>query len=311
MKISCDVIRDLLPLYAENMVSTDSGKIVEDHLRGCPSCVKALNELKEPVVDITTELHGMELVKERIRKRRNLAVGTAVLLIVSILLSVFVYLTVPVLLTAEEAIESVTALEDGRMKVQYTQTVSGKFNWGHGRGYRVLLCYTVRLRELLSRDLPEGMNDASYNHYDIEGLGYSGDKVVYRPSDDDWWYLNCQDGMAETLLYDAEECTILPEDIEINEHLVDRRPVMAFFMIGALLAAVLALCLRRFRAARYFGYTAMWLGGHGVAMLLVTSGRMLEVGQIMLHLLYIPVLGVLYFATGLVAFKLWQTREDV
>ena len=82
-------------------------------------------------------------------------------------------------------------------------------------------------------------------------------------------------------------------------------------MIGALVCAILVLCLRRFGAARYFGYAAMWLGGHGAVMLLVTSGRMLEVGQMMLHLLYIPVLGVLYFATVLVAFKLWQTREDV
>lgn len=311
MKINCDVIRDLLPLYAENMVSEDSGKIVEDHLRGCSSCVKVLNELREPVADITTEIHGMELVKKSIRKRRNLAVGTAVLLIVSILLSVFVYLAVPVLLTAEEAIESVTALEDGRIKVQYTESVDGKLNWGHGRGYRVLLCYSVRLRKLLPRDLPEGMNDASYNNYDIEGLEYSGDKIVYRPSDDDWWYLNCQNGMPETLLHDAEECTILPENIEIYEHLVDRRPVMVFFMIGALVAAVLALCLRKLGAARYFGYAAMWLGGHGVAILLVTSGRMLEVGQIMRHLLYIPVLGVLYFSAGLVAFELWKTREDV
>ena len=311
MKISCDVIRDLLPLYAEDMISADSGKIVEDHLRECPSCVKALHELREPVMDTTTELRGMELVKKKIRTRRNLAVGTAVLLIISILLSVFVYLTAPVLLTAEEAIESVTALEDGGIKVQYTEAVDGRICWGHGRGYRVLLCYKVRFRELLPRDLPEGMNDASYHHYDIEGLEYSGDKVVYRPSDDDWWYLNCQDGMPETLLYDAQSNSIPPEDIEISEHLVDRRPVLALLMIGALMLAILALCLRRFRTARYFGYAAMWLGGHGAAMLLVTSGRMLEVGQIMWHLLYIPVLGVLYFATGLVAFKLWQTREDV
>lgn len=311
MKISCDVIRDLLPLYAEDMVSADSRKIVEEHLWGCQSCMEALYKLREPVMDITTELHGMELVKKKIRARRNLAVGMAVLLIISILLSVFAYLTVPVLLTAEEAIESVTDMEDGGIKVQYTQTVAGRFNWGHGRGYRVLLCYKIRFQELLPRNLPDGMNDTSYHHYDTEGLEYSGDKVVYCPSDDDWWYLSCQDGKPETLLYDAQRCTIPPGDMEIDEHLVDMRPVIAFFVIGTLISAILALCLRRFGAARCFGYAAMWLGGHGAAMLLVTSGRMLEVDQIMLHLLYIPVLGVLYFATGLVAFKLWQTREDV
>ena len=86
MKISCDVIRDLLPLYVEDMVSTDSRKILEDHLRECHSCMEALNKLREPVIAVTTELHSMELVKKKIRTRRNLAVGTAVLLMISILL---------------------------------------------------------------------------------------------------------------------------------------------------------------------------------------------------------------------------------
>ena len=31
MDISCDIIRDLLPLYAENLVSEDSRKLVDDH----------------------------------------------------------------------------------------------------------------------------------------------------------------------------------------------------------------------------------------------------------------------------------------
>ena len=32
MDISCDVIRDLLPLYAEDMVSEDSKWLVDGHL---------------------------------------------------------------------------------------------------------------------------------------------------------------------------------------------------------------------------------------------------------------------------------------
>ena len=32
MKISCDVIRDLLPLYVEDMLSNDSKNIVDEHI---------------------------------------------------------------------------------------------------------------------------------------------------------------------------------------------------------------------------------------------------------------------------------------
>ena len=45
MKISCDIIRDLLPLYAEDMVSEDSKHLVDDHLCGCDACVKELAAL--------------------------------------------------------------------------------------------------------------------------------------------------------------------------------------------------------------------------------------------------------------------------
>lgn len=45
MKISCDIIRDLLPLYAENMTSQASSEMVETHLGECEGCT---NYLKEP-----------------------------------------------------------------------------------------------------------------------------------------------------------------------------------------------------------------------------------------------------------------------
>lgn len=44
--MNCNVIRDLLPLYAEDMVSPESKALVEDHLQGCESCTKELEDLK-------------------------------------------------------------------------------------------------------------------------------------------------------------------------------------------------------------------------------------------------------------------------
>ena len=38
MKYDCDVIRDLLPLYADNACSEKSRGMVEEHLQECPAC---------------------------------------------------------------------------------------------------------------------------------------------------------------------------------------------------------------------------------------------------------------------------------
>ena len=38
MKTNCDIIRDLLPLYAEHITSEASNALVEEHLAECEAC---------------------------------------------------------------------------------------------------------------------------------------------------------------------------------------------------------------------------------------------------------------------------------
>lgn len=40
MKIVCQVIEDLLPLYIDDVCSKESKEIVEEHLKGCTKCKK-------------------------------------------------------------------------------------------------------------------------------------------------------------------------------------------------------------------------------------------------------------------------------
>ena len=35
MKIECEVIQDIIPLYAEDIVSDESRKLIESHLKDC------------------------------------------------------------------------------------------------------------------------------------------------------------------------------------------------------------------------------------------------------------------------------------
>ena len=38
MSKECDIVRDLLPLYADDVVSDTSREIIEEHLSDCPDC---------------------------------------------------------------------------------------------------------------------------------------------------------------------------------------------------------------------------------------------------------------------------------
>ena len=49
MKLDCEVIRDLLPLYAEHMASPASTALVEEHLQECEACRAELEQMLQPV----------------------------------------------------------------------------------------------------------------------------------------------------------------------------------------------------------------------------------------------------------------------
>ncbi len=46
MKLSCEVIKDLLPLYYDKVCSKESCSLVEEHLTQCPQCANELQKLK-------------------------------------------------------------------------------------------------------------------------------------------------------------------------------------------------------------------------------------------------------------------------
>ena len=47
MKLDCCVVRDLLPLYVENMVSDQTAELVKQHLMDCPDCQKEYESFKD------------------------------------------------------------------------------------------------------------------------------------------------------------------------------------------------------------------------------------------------------------------------
>ena len=100
MNVNCNIIRDLLPLYAEGMASEESKALVDDHLRGCDSCTKELAELKKaPRIPAEVETTSLRRVENAIRRRKLLTAATAMLTLAAVLVTGFIFLLTPVCLT--------------------------------------------------------------------------------------------------------------------------------------------------------------------------------------------------------------------
>ena len=80
MKIDCNVIRDLLPLYADDVCSPESRRIVEGHLAECGDCAATLRQLRAdgPEKDLLEEKTGVIARQAAAFKRRSTTAGTVV-----------------------------------------------------------------------------------------------------------------------------------------------------------------------------------------------------------------------------------------
>ncbi len=83
-ELHCDVIRDLLPVYADDLASDATKAVVEGHLKTCQSCRDALEAMKAPepnrVEAEKKELDFLQTTRKR-GVRSRLIVGLAILLL--------------------------------------------------------------------------------------------------------------------------------------------------------------------------------------------------------------------------------------
>ena len=94
MKKECSIVRDVLPLYFENMVSDETAAFVEEHLKTCSECAAELKALKAgKQIDEAAALQnknaadGLAAMKKKIRMKKWIAISiTAVCLLAAVAL---------------------------------------------------------------------------------------------------------------------------------------------------------------------------------------------------------------------------------
>lgn len=196
MKITCDIIEDLLPLYAEELASEDSRALVEEHLADCSSCRAALSTMKQATPPLPEDALPLANVQKTLKGRRWATAVLAAALVLAVALGVFSRLTEPIYLPYVE--DSITLSEEQ----------SGGFSWSHAdaTGYTIergisyvdggssdvfLMAWQTPLDVMLGRtagfiSLPADADNIYYTMASQDGT-YSETTLLWsRTGDNDW-----------------------------------------------------------------------------------------------------------------------------
>jgi hypothetical protein len=91
MKTTCSIIKDLLPLYVDNLTSEDSNKAIEEHIKECKSCNEIVSVLKAEieVPKIDMQLSNSSY-KKLFKKMRNKIISfVSIALVIGALVGIF------------------------------------------------------------------------------------------------------------------------------------------------------------------------------------------------------------------------------
>ena len=76
----CEVIRDLLPLYADDVCSGRSRELIEEHLQNCPECSALLEQLRSDEIETGLKEEKEQVIGNQAKRfrRRSATVGSVV-----------------------------------------------------------------------------------------------------------------------------------------------------------------------------------------------------------------------------------------
>ena len=80
MNKHCEVIRDLLPLYADEVCSERSRELIEEHLRECPECSAMLEQLRTHEIEEGLQEEKEQVIEYQAKRfrRRSATVGSVI-----------------------------------------------------------------------------------------------------------------------------------------------------------------------------------------------------------------------------------------
>lgn len=124
-QISCNVIKDILPLYLDDVVSGDTREMVEEHLESCDACRKEADVLKSSVAlpaDRSTKLLDARILKnlkKRLFKRKAVIAILSAAAAAAVIFGMYCILTLPQIFIPYDSARISIEEVDGKLYASY------------------------------------------------------------------------------------------------------------------------------------------------------------------------------------------------
>ena len=129
MKNECSIVRDLLPLYAESMVSPETASFMEEHLKDCEHCRKEYERLKAPcAVPAQDDAAPLLMLQKKMAAKRLRTIVLTAVFAVALLVSAFAVLDAPVYLPYTEERLAVEPVGENGLQITFDPSVTD-FNY--------------------------------------------------------------------------------------------------------------------------------------------------------------------------------------
>ena len=190
MKISCNVIKDLLPLYVEEIATPDTRMVVEEHISSCETCKSELDKLsKSSGVPIDSDIIILKEIQHKMRKKNYLTILCSIMITLVLVITIFGYLTAPEYVPYSKEIVTVTKNNTGTIAVKFKIPITGYQVSRHSTKGRAGYIYNISAWSTL------------WNQY-IGKKSYSTQPIINeKDSDVISIYYSSNNGSRDILLY--------------------------------------------------------------------------------------------------------------
>lgn len=130
MKSECSIVCDLLPLYAEDMVSEDTAEFVKEHLGNCPTCRAELEKLRKPVQPVAAQhvpdidAEPLKRLKKALLMEKVQAILCTAAVLLALMLSGLSFLTAPEYFAYSQELVTVTEGANGEATISFSSEIT-------------------------------------------------------------------------------------------------------------------------------------------------------------------------------------------
>ena len=279
MKISCDIIKDVLPLYAEDMASDATKEMVDAHLCDCEGCKRELENLRKlDTLPVETDVSALKRVGNSIRRRRILSVLAVLLFVGTVLIGGALMLDAKIYLSAGEAVEDIYVEED-TVKIIWNDLIIGTssaMDYEDTHNYAVTAWTNLYKKlfpkervpyEALSDEVKEMVTEEQYALFERSFSCYPGESNTKT----NFWYRDPGES-SMTLILNAEQP--FPKEPLMNVY-----PYTGYYCAGLAFLAIVCFLYGMVNKNCWHGELAFRLSI--VLISLAVSGVVVTAGQFM------------------------------